>query len=484
MPLSDCFDAVVMLTLSDWKTEPRSNRFHYATRFARDLPVLFVQPIAARGSSLRLEATEYPGLELVYVPRWPEELEAEDLPALLRSRRIRRPLLWIYSALRYQRVVDSLPRGFRVYHATEDYFKRSTRGYGGDDELERSLVRMLRDTNLLVAVTDGVLLSYREQGGYRGPSMVLENGCDAQFLLYLADRHAAEQPLSSGLARPAAIYQGGINARVDFALLSALTVALPDWDFWFCGRADDRLPDWTALKSRPNVRYFGELGAEALGRLMCQATVGLVPFHQDDVIRVSLPLKAYEYVSCGLPVVSVPIDALRRDVDLFTLAADAEGFADAILAAARTRHSPAHLSRRREAARRNSYDERYRELRERLITEQRSAAGKGSTLNVALLYDDRSMHVNTIREHAEAFKKYSRHAIHFVPVTGPCDIAATELQRDIDLSLFDVLILHHSVRISLADHLCEAFARQIERHMGLKILFIQDEYDSTETARR
>ena len=37
------FDAVVMLTVSDWHEEPRSNRYHYATRFARIAPVVFVQ---------------------------------------------------------------------------------------------------------------------------------------------------------------------------------------------------------------------------------------------------------------------------------------------------------------------------------------------------------------------------------------------------------------------------------------------------------
>lgn len=42
--LNKYFDCVVMLTQSYWKTEGRKNRYFYATRFARHLPVLFVQP--------------------------------------------------------------------------------------------------------------------------------------------------------------------------------------------------------------------------------------------------------------------------------------------------------------------------------------------------------------------------------------------------------------------------------------------------------
>src|SRR5437016_5499446 len=59
--LNQYFDGVVMLTWSDWRTEPRSNRYHYATRFARSLPVLFVQPDGV-GRSCSFEETEVPGV--------------------------------------------------------------------------------------------------------------------------------------------------------------------------------------------------------------------------------------------------------------------------------------------------------------------------------------------------------------------------------------------------------------------------------------
>ena len=61
------FDAVVMLTWSDWHREPRSNRFHYATRFARHLPVYFVQPDAADGQ-ISFERIELFDITLVHVP--------------------------------------------------------------------------------------------------------------------------------------------------------------------------------------------------------------------------------------------------------------------------------------------------------------------------------------------------------------------------------------------------------------------------------
>ena len=476
--LSPCFDAVVMLTWSDWKTEPRSNRYHFATRFARELPVLFLQPDAHAGGAIRVERTEVDGVEIVHTSSPVDESEVQAFLEMLRERKIRRPLLWIYNPADYQSLIDAIPNAFRVYHATEDYFKRTEKGYGGTETARRAVARTLADVDFLVAVTEGVLQSYRQSGGYLGPAVVARNGCDAEFFFGLLGKLSTQPALPAG-NRPVAIYQGGVNARVDFELLDGVVQLLPEWDFWFCGLADDANPGWKRLKSRPNVQHFGALDPVALGTRTCQATVGLIPFHQDDMIRVSLPLKAYEYVACGLPVVSVPIDALDSEPELFTFASTAAEFASAIRTAAGTRKSPDLLAQRHEAAMRNSYDERYRVLREQLLSARSLATGRKRSLNMAILYDDRSMHISTIREHVEAFRKYSRHEVYFVPVTGAWPLSADELRREIDLSLFDVLVLHYSVRTSLIDHLSEEFALQIERHAGIKILFVQDEYDST-----
>ena len=38
-------DAIVFLIWPGWKTELRANRWHYASRWARHLPVILVQPV-------------------------------------------------------------------------------------------------------------------------------------------------------------------------------------------------------------------------------------------------------------------------------------------------------------------------------------------------------------------------------------------------------------------------------------------------------
>ena len=50
MKLEQLTDEVVMLTWCEWNSRPRSNHYHYASRFAKQVPVLFVQPNQTRKS--------------------------------------------------------------------------------------------------------------------------------------------------------------------------------------------------------------------------------------------------------------------------------------------------------------------------------------------------------------------------------------------------------------------------------------------------
>jgi hypothetical protein len=95
------------------------------------------------------------------------------------------------------------------------------------------------------------------------------------------------------------------------------------------------------------------------------------------------------------------------------------------------------------------------------------------------------MHVSTIQQHLEAFGKYSNHSVTYVPATTDFwNLPPEKVQCIVDFSYFDVVVVHYSVRLSTKDHLDEGLARALEGYNGLKILFIQDEYEETEIARQ
>ncbi len=485
--LKEYFDAVVMLTWSNWKTEPRSNRYHYASRFALELPVLFAQQteldptvVIPQSQVLFIEASGHPGIDLVHVDTRSEERSVQEFLGFLRARGIKRPFVWVYNTLGFAAIAEALRRtgsAFVVYHATEDYFTRSKIAplmSGFSDSVRAACQR----AHVVIGVSDKVTNVYLQETGVGQAFKTVANGCDALFARRIVD--SCELPPRE---RRVAIYQGGVNSRLDFALLHNLIHRLPHWDFWFCGKEDNQIVEWNILKSHPNVTAFGDLSPQALGEKVHQATVGLIPFVQDDWIKGSFPLKAFEYVSYGLPVVSVPISALEEFPELFSFATNGEQFALALEQVSPSRYDALSIQRRLEFAQSNDYDVRFEKMQEIVVGRFLELSTKRKLLNVLVLYDDRSTFVSTIREHLEAFQKYSRYNIYYLPATSNLALDGAPTPEQYDFSIFDVVIIHYSVRLSLVDHLNEVLANSLERYYGLKVLFIQDEYDRTETAR-
>src|SRR6185436_11667586 len=117
--LTQYFDAVVMLTWSDWHREPRSNRFHYATRFARELPVIFVQPDLEGGTPVTEPVPDH-NIVILHVSKTYGADQTHSLANALAELGVLCPLLWIYNVL-FEHFIPRANAPLRVYHATEDY---------------------------------------------------------------------------------------------------------------------------------------------------------------------------------------------------------------------------------------------------------------------------------------------------------------------------------------------------------------------------
>jgi hypothetical protein len=317
-------------------------------------------------------------------------------------------------------------------------------------------------------------------GGYIGPYAVIENGCDAEFFL----KHInVNQKNTQALKKPIVIFQGGINARLDYALLLEVTQCMSDWDFHFYGTLIDS-EGWKQLKLQKNVKYLGNLLPDELAQKICAATVGIIPFIQDQWIKNSLPLKTYEYIACGLPVVSVPITALEKNTALISFASTAAEFVSSIRKVASLRFDESILELRRATALANSYDERFKLMSRGLLEAKHLLSKQRKKLRVAILYDTASCMVNTIREHLDAFNKYSNHSITYIPATRSYWAQPSEdFEKIVENFYFDVVIVHYSVRVSINDHFDAEIERTLCAFNGLKVLFIQDEYEGTEIAR-
>ncbi|MCF6199800.1 MAG: glycosyltransferase [Hyphomicrobiaceae bacterium] len=89
--------------------------------------------------------------------------------------------------------------------------------------------------------------------------------------------------------------------------------------------------------------------------------------------------------------------------------------------------------------------------------------------NILLLCADAARHIGTVDFHIKSFGQYSRHNV----VTLDSHTAG---QMDVDVHMFDAIVFHYSIVISLPQYLANELLQKISTFNGPKILFIQDEY--------
>lgn len=102
------------------------------------------------------------------------------------------------------------------------------------------------------------------------------------------------------------IYWGHLTAPwMDWDLLAAVAARHPEWTFNLIGHTSP-----TRRAEGPNLHYLGQKRVEELAPYGFHADIGFIHFKNDALIQAVNPVKAYEYLACGLPIISTPMPEL------------------------------------------------------------------------------------------------------------------------------------------------------------------------------
>jgi len=96
-------------------------------------------------------------------------------------------------------------------------------------------------------------------------------------------------------------------------------------------------------------------------------------------------------------------------------------------------------------------------------------------MHVLYVYAASQTYTRTVFEHLDSFAKFSSHEWVY------CCVSNFNHDR-LELRLFDAIVVHYSVRL-VYDQLNDKAQAKLSAYPRLKVLFIQDEYDHTNTAR-
>ena len=142
-------------------------------------------------------------------------------------------------------------------------------------------------------------------------------------------------------------YVGEVADWFDTELILRLARRQPEWSIVLVGPATADARDALA---GANVHVLGRRPYSELPRYLAGFDCGLIPFRASPLTAAVSPVKLYEYLAAGKPVVSTPLPTVLPFAREVLVAAD-ERFLEAVDEAVANRHDAVAAEARRRCAR-------------------------------------------------------------------------------------------------------------------------------------
>jgi teichuronic acid biosynthesis glycosyltransferase TuaH len=229
----------------------------------------------------------------------------------------------------------------------------------------------LINEEILVKGVDMVISTSRELTNKKGllnkRSFFSPNAANISHSQKALDPQLKVADILSGIKRPIIGYFGNIERRIDYDLVKKLISKNPDKSFVFIGPVDRYYASEDDYKF-PNVHFKGPVPYEMMPAVLKGFDVAIIPFKKDEVSNNIFPLKLFEYLGSGKPVVSTDFNPDLKEFtgDTVFYCKNSEEFSGALNAA--LKDTEAQKLKRLEVAADNTWEHRAMEIKDLLKT--------------------------------------------------------------------------------------------------------------------
>lgn len=239
---------------------------------------------------------------------------------------IRREILWTYNPL----TVNLLPlKGFKkvIYHCVDDIKAQP----GMPIDILENAERDLSEKADIVFTTSKKLTETRSawnQNTYYSP-----NVADFDHFSKARDSATIVPDDLIKIPSPRIGFIGAISGyKVDFHLLRFIADKRPDWSVILIGKVGEGDP-WTdtgLFDGLNNIFFMGSRAYSELPAYLKGIDVAILPNKLNDYTESMFPMKFFEYLASGKPVVSVDLPALHDFRNVVYLARSPQDFVTGI----------------------------------------------------------------------------------------------------------------------------------------------------------
>ena len=249
--------------------------------------------------------------------------------------------------------------------------------------------RLLARATVVVGTASDLMAELTPQ---RPDAILCPNGVDyAHFASAETTAAASEQEIPAEMralmasGKPIIGYYGALADWFDYPLWAQVALALPDYEFALIGPEYNLKVAETALHGVRNVHWLGPRPYAALPAYLRCFSVATIPFVVNDAINAVSPIKLFEYMAGGKPIVTSDLVECRK-YDVVLRASTPDEWVARLREAVALGHDATYLERLDATARENTWQARVRlllatlEARERLDQQLDHVTRKATTI--------------------------------------------------------------------------------------------------------
>ena len=299
-----------------------------------------------------------PVLPFFYKFRWVNKLNQQKIARFVREKMREHDLedavLWVYSPDTAY-LVDLVPHKALVYDCVDRHS-----AYGGLMEpalVDAMELELAGKADHVFATADA--LAERLRAAQPKTDMI-PNGANFERFVQASQPQPLPEDLR-GIPHPVFGFVGALQSCIEYEYLEAAAKARPDWSFVLIGKEKPGV-DLSALHAMPNVHFLGLKPNEQLPQYLAYFDACLNLFAKSDLSKDVSPLKFYEYLATGRPIVSTKQpDQILQYAPLIEIADSPEEFISAC-EKSRSDTTPERIAARIEAGRACSWDSRVAQM--------------------------------------------------------------------------------------------------------------------------